>query len=55
LRLKEEELVTLRNTLETASNSHADTVSSDGGETVVPEIDLSKIEAQVWEQGKQCG
>ena len=49
MKVKEEELTTLRNTLETGSNSHADTVSSDGGETIVPEVDLSKIEAQVKE------
>ncbi|KAF9993262.1 hypothetical protein BGZ80_008207, partial [Entomortierella chlamydospora] len=50
LKAKEEELVVLRGQLESGSSSHADafadTVSSDGGETVVPEIDLTKIEAQ---------
>lgn len=51
LKVKEDELTVLRSQLENTSGSQADaiadTVSSDGGETVVPEIDLSKIEAQV--------
>lgn len=51
LKVKEDELTVLRSQLENASGSQvdaiADTVSSDGGETVVPDIDLSKIEAQV--------
>lgn len=46
LKTKEEELVSLRAQLESAA-LNMDTVSSDGGETIVPEIDIAKIEAQV--------
>lgn len=36
----------------TAALNMADTVSSDGGETIVPEIDIAKIEAQVTKRTK---